>query len=78
MVTGGVVANHETLICCTFLENRARKEKLVHAMEHESNGNNATAYDCYQKAVDISPSVAYELIQVIRVIALLTFDFIIT
>ncbi|KAE9461962.1 hypothetical protein C3L33_06121, partial [Rhododendron williamsianum] len=42
---------------------RARKENLARAIEHETNGNNSAAYDCYQKAVDISPSVAYELIQ---------------
>ncbi|XP_028087370.1 exonuclease 1 isoform X1 [Camellia sinensis] len=45
---------------------RARKENLARAIEHESNGNNAAAYKCYQKAVDISPSVAYELIQVLK------------
>ncbi|CAL5409105.1 unnamed protein product [Camellia sinensis] len=44
----------------------ARKENLARAIEHESNGNNAAAYKCYQKAVDISPSVAYELIQVLK------------
>uniref|UniRef100_A0A5B7CBH9 Exonuclease 1 n=1 Tax=Davidia involucrata TaxID=16924 RepID=A0A5B7CBH9_DAVIN len=45
---------------------RGRKENLARAMEHESNGNSAAAYECYQKAVDISPSVAYELIQVLK------------
>ncbi|KAG5517098.1 hypothetical protein RHGRI_037749 [Rhododendron griersonianum] len=45
---------------------RARKENLARAIEHETNGNNSAAYDCYQKAVDISPSVAYELIQVLK------------
>ncbi|XP_052183814.1 exonuclease 1 [Diospyros lotus] len=45
---------------------RARKENLARAIEHESNGNAATAYECYQKAVDISPKVAYELIQVLK------------
>lgn len=43
---------------------RTRKENLVRAIEHESNGNSAAAYECYQKAVDISPSIAHELIQV--------------
>lgn len=43
---------------------RVRKENLARATEHESNGNNAAAYECYQKAVDISPSIAYDLIQV--------------
>ncbi|KAK9088246.1 hypothetical protein Scep_027328 [Stephania cephalantha] len=45
---------------------RARKENLERAIEHESIGNSAAAYECYQKAVDISPSVAYELIQVLK------------
>ena len=43
---------------------RVRKENLARAIEHESNGNSAAAYECYQKAVDISPSIACELIQV--------------
>ncbi|KAF9620609.1 hypothetical protein IFM89_013635 [Coptis chinensis] len=45
---------------------RSRKENLARAMEHESMGNMTAAYECYQKAVDISPSVAYELIQVLK------------
>ncbi|KAJ6979380.1 hypothetical protein NC653_027513 [Populus alba x Populus x berolinensis] len=36
-----------------------RKENLVRAIEHESNGNSAAAYECYQKAVDISPSIEH-------------------
>lgn len=43
---------------------RSRKENLARAIEHESNGNRAAAYECYQKAVDITPSMAHELIQV--------------
>ncbi|GLT80172.1 hypothetical protein SLA2020_516260 [Shorea laevis] len=42
---------------------RARKENLERAIEHESCGNSSAAYECYQKAVDISPSIAHELIQ---------------
>ncbi|KNA21532.1 hypothetical protein SOVF_042330 [Spinacia oleracea] len=45
---------------------RSRKENLARAIEHESNGNSKAAYECYQKAVDISPAIAYELIQVLR------------
>ncbi|XP_023541520.1 exonuclease 1 isoform X2 [Cucurbita pepo subsp. pepo] len=45
---------------------RARKENLARAMEHETNGNSAAAYECYQKAVDITPMIAYELIQVLK------------
>ncbi|GAB4827107.1 hypothetical protein Ancab_033994 [Ancistrocladus abbreviatus] len=45
---------------------RARKENLARAIEHESNGNSAAAYEYYQKAVDISPAIAYELIKVLR------------
>lgn len=43
---------------------RIRKENFARAIEHESNGNSAAAYECYQKAVDISPSIAHGLIQV--------------
>lgn len=43
-----------------------RKENLARAIEHESNGNGSAAYDCYQKAVDISPSIAHDLIQVVE------------
>ncbi|XP_050287547.1 exonuclease 1 isoform X2 [Quercus robur] len=42
---------------------RVRKENLSRAIEHESQGNSAAAYECYQKAVDISPLIACELIQ---------------
>ncbi|KAJ4980791.1 hypothetical protein NE237_031628 [Protea cynaroides] len=45
---------------------RGRKEALDRAIEHESAGNSGAAYECYQKAVDISPSIAYELIQVLK------------
>ncbi|GAB2224777.1 hypothetical protein Drorol1_Dr00005550 [Drosera rotundifolia] len=45
---------------------RARKENLARAIEHESNGNSSAAYECYQKAVDISPAIAYDLIQVLK------------
>lgn len=45
---------------------RSRKENLARALEHESSGNSTAAYECYQKAVDISPAIAYELIQVLK------------
>ncbi|XP_071715186.1 exonuclease 1 [Rutidosis leptorrhynchoides] len=45
---------------------RSRKENLARAIKHESNGNTSAAYECYQKAVDISPAIAYELIQVLK------------
>ncbi|CAN4082143.1 unnamed protein product [Withania somnifera] len=45
---------------------RSRKENLSRAIEHEANGNMTAAYECYQKAVDISPSVAHDLIQVLK------------
>ncbi|XXG77184.1 hypothetical protein AAC387_Pa08g1384 [Persea americana] len=45
---------------------RARKENLERALEHESAGNSAAAYECYQKAVDITPSIALELILVLK------------
>ncbi|KAI3929227.1 hypothetical protein MKX01_006463 [Papaver californicum] len=43
--------------------SRSRKGNLERAMEHESMGNSAGAYECYQKAVDISPAIGNELIQ---------------
>ncbi|KAK7359162.1 hypothetical protein VNO77_01110 [Canavalia gladiata] len=45
---------------------RVRKDSFARAIEHESDGNSAAAYECYQKAVDISPLVARELIQVLK------------
>ncbi len=43
---------------------RSRKENLERAKEHESAGNSRAAFECYQKAVDITPRIAFELIQV--------------
>ena len=43
---------------------RSRKENLERAREHEAAGNSRAAFDCYQKAVDITPKIALELIQV--------------
>lgn len=45
---------------------RSRRENMARAIEHEVNGNMTAAYECYQKAVDVSPSVAYGLIQVLK------------
>ncbi|KAJ0966231.1 hypothetical protein J5N97_027369 [Dioscorea zingiberensis] len=45
---------------------RVRKENLERALKHEATGNSSAAYECYQKAVDISPSIAWELIQVLK------------
>ncbi|KAK8963965.1 Exonuclease 1 [Platanthera guangdongensis] len=45
---------------------RKRKENLERALEHEASGNSRAAFDCYQKAVDISPSIAFQLIQVLK------------
>ncbi|CAM8900394.1 unnamed protein product [Rhodiola kirilowii] len=45
---------------------RSRKENLACAIEHEADGNSTAAFECYQKAVDISPAIAYELIQVLK------------
>ncbi|KAJ1426192.1 XPG/Rad2 endonuclease [Sesbania bispinosa] len=45
---------------------RVRKDNFARAVEHESDGNSAAAYECYQKAVDISPLIARELIQVLK------------
>ncbi|XP_039117634.1 exonuclease 1-like [Dioscorea cayenensis subsp. rotundata] len=45
---------------------RARKENLEWALKHEAAGNSFAAHECFQKAVDISPSIAWELIQVLK------------
>lgn len=44
--------------------NRSRKENLERAIEHERLGNHSAANECYQKAVDITPGIAFRLIQV--------------
>jgi len=43
---------------------RSRKENLERAREHEVAGNSRGAFECYQKAVDITPRIASELIEV--------------
>ncbi|GJU44825.1 putative cytosolic NADP isocitrate dehydrogenase [Tanacetum coccineum] len=43
-------------------------ENLARAIEDESCGNSSAAYECYQKGVDITPAIAYELIQEINAI----------
>ncbi|KAL2343232.1 hypothetical protein Fmac_004517 [Flemingia macrophylla] len=45
---------------------RVRKDNFARAVLHESDGNPSAAYECYQKAVDISPQVACDLIQVLK------------
>ncbi|CAL4947152.1 unnamed protein product [Urochloa decumbens] len=45
---------------------RSRKENLERAREHEAAGNSRAAFECYQKAVDITPRIAFELIEVLR------------
>jgi exonuclease-1 len=45
---------------------RSRKENLERALEHERLGNHAAAYECYRKAVDITPAIAFRLIKVLR------------
>ncbi|XP_062207052.1 exonuclease 1-like isoform X2 [Phragmites australis] len=45
---------------------RSRKENLERAREHEAAGNSRAAFECYQKAVDITPRIASELIQVLK------------
>ncbi|PNT72968.1 hypothetical protein BRADI_2g51637v3 [Brachypodium distachyon] len=44
---------------------RSRKENLERAREHEAAGNSRGAFESYQKAVDITPRIASELIQII-------------
>ncbi|CAO1946188.1 unnamed protein product [Urochloa humidicola] len=45
---------------------RSRKENLERAREHEAAGNSRAAFECYQKAVDITPRIASELIEVLK------------
>nr|CAB3474441.1 unnamed protein product [Digitaria exilis] len=45
---------------------RSRKENLERAREHEAAGNSRAAFECYQKAVDITPKIASELIEVLK------------
>lgn len=45
---------------------RSRKVNLERALEHETSGNNTAAYDCYQKAVDITPQIAFQLVKVLQ------------
>ncbi|CAI9110735.1 OLC1v1010809C1 [Oldenlandia corymbosa var. corymbosa] len=45
---------------------RSRKENLSPSLEHESNGNMTAAYKYYEKIVVVLPSVAYDLIQVLK------------
>ncbi len=45
---------------------RARAEQLERAKAHVRAGNTTAAYECYQRAVDISPDVAKRLIEVRR------------
>ncbi|KAI3929633.1 hypothetical protein MKX01_025801 [Papaver californicum] len=48
---------------CEEEAKRSKKENLEQAMKHESMGNSTASYECYQKAVDISPAIANKLIQ---------------
>lgn len=45
---------------------RSRKVNFERALEHEQSGNSSAAYDCYQKAVDITPQIAFQLVKVLQ------------
>ncbi|KAG6516160.1 hypothetical protein ZIOFF_026609 [Zingiber officinale] len=51
-----------TLPVDTYGRTQFPLENLAQAMEHEAMGNSSSAFECYQKAVDISPAIALELI----------------
>lgn len=53
--------------CC-----RSRKENFERALEHERVGNKTAAFECYQKAVDITPAIAFRLIKVLHTLMHLT------
>lgn len=42
---------------------RSRELYFERARAHKEAGNDAAAYDCYQKAVDISPALAKQFIE---------------
>jgi exonuclease-1 len=44
---------------------RGRQENLEKARAHWAAGNTAAAYECYQRAVDISPATAKRFIDVL-------------
>ena len=56
--------HRERLIALQGPGYRSRKDFLTRAVEHERQGNQTAAYECYQKAVDITPAIALRLIQV--------------
>lgn len=43
---------------------RSRRENLANARAFAASGNTAASYECYQRAVDISPAVAKRFIEV--------------
>jgi hypothetical protein len=47
----------------------ARQEARERAMAHHNNGNLIAAQECYQRAVDVTPSMAKQLIEVQRAAA---------
>ena len=51
---------------CSFLKmaRRARKENRDKAAAHIKAGNKQAAYECYQRAVDISPATAHDFAKV--------------
>lgn len=60
IMLGNVHVEGKFLIGCP----RSRKENLEKARAHWQAGNTSAAFDCYQKAIDISPATAKQFIEV--------------
>jgi exonuclease-1 len=53
------------LSCCLNAPRcRARQENKAKAAQHLQAGNMSAAYECYQRAVDVTPAMAKHLIEV--------------
>lgn len=53
------------LSCCLPAPRcRARQENKAKAAQHLQAGNMSAAYECYQRAVDVTPAMAKHLIEV--------------
>lgn len=53
-------ANQPTITCCF----RSRREAREKAAVHIQSGNFSAALDCYQRAVDVTPAMAKQVIEV--------------
>ena len=61
---GGKNRSHTPCFCLGLGSHRARAEQRERAKMHLQAGNEAAALECYQRAVDVSPSMAKQVIEV--------------